>query len=258
MSTPTSVTYEIEEAYCLELADHIRSLGYHAHIYGYSDSSAPYIPLFVSAGLGQLGAYGQLLSPHCLMVIITDAPVIHDEPIDYAINQSCEKCQVCVNRCPSNALAKDKAWWRGAKKNKISYKWCRLIMGRYDGCAICMKTCPPSQPARPVSVEGQSRGSTFHEAKRTPSVVGPFRRLLQLAPLHRVPETGSAEGRSPSAGSLRMSLRYFLIAPFLDRNGARGMVESVQHPCRTMSGRQQFRQPNFREDPEWQPTRKTS
>ena len=140
-------TYEMEEAYCLELADHIRSLGYHAQIHGHSDSSAPYIPLFVSAGLGQLGANGQLLSPHFgsrarLMVITTDAPVTHDEPIDYGINQFCEKCQVCVNRCPSSALAKDKVWWRGAKKNKVSYKRCRPIMGRYDGCAICMKTCP--------------------------------------------------------------------------------------------------------------------
>ena len=76
------------------------------------------------------------------MVITTDAPVTHDEPIDYGINQFCEKCQVCVNRCPSSALAKDKVWWRGAKKNKVSYKRCRPIMGRYDGCAICMKTCP--------------------------------------------------------------------------------------------------------------------
>ena len=46
------------------LADYIRSLGYHAQVHSHSDSSAPYIPMFINAGLGQLGANGQLLMPH--------------------------------------------------------------------------------------------------------------------------------------------------------------------------------------------------
>ena len=140
-------TYEVEGALSLELAEYVRSLGYHAQVHSHSDSSAPYIPMFVNAGLGQLGANGQLLSPHFgsrarLMIITTDAPVTYDGPVDYGINRFCEICQVCVNRCPSNALVKDKVWWRGAKKNKVIYKRCRPVMGRYDGCAICMKTCP--------------------------------------------------------------------------------------------------------------------
>ena len=101
------------------------------------------------------------------MVITADATITHDEPIDYAINQFCEKCQVCVNRCPSNALTKDKVWWRGAKKNKVSYKWCRPIMGRYDGCAICMKTCPVQRYGmQPVMehyvVTGEALGKGTH------------------------------------------------------------------------------------------------
>ena len=140
-------TYEIEGELVLELAGYIRSLGYHAQVHSHSDSSAPYIPMFVSAGLGQLGANGQLLSPHFgsrarLMLITTDAPVTYDAPVDYGINRFCEICQVCVNRCPSNALVKEKVWWRGVKKNKVNYGRCRPVMGRYDGCAICMKVCP--------------------------------------------------------------------------------------------------------------------
>ena len=39
-----------------------------------------------------------------------------------------------------------------------------------------------------------------------------------------------AEGQSPFAGSLRVSLRYDF-SPFLARMGARGMVERVsEHP----------------------------
>ena len=140
-------TYEIEGAFALDLGDYIRSLGYHAQIHSPNDNSGAYIPLFVAAGLGQLGANGQLLSPHFgsrarIMLITTDAPVTYDEPVDYGINKFCEVCQVCVNRCPGRALIRDKVWWRGVEKFKVIYDRCRPVMTRYEGCAICIKVCP--------------------------------------------------------------------------------------------------------------------
>ncbi len=73
-------TYEVAGALGLELADHIRSLGYHAQIHSPNDNSGPYIPIFVDAGLGQLGANGQLLSPHfgsrARLMIITKQTVL--------------------------------------------------------------------------------------------------------------------------------------------------------------------------------------
>jgi ferredoxin len=140
-------TYEMEGAFLLDLADYIRSLGYHAQVHSPNDNSAPYIPMFVSAGLGQLGANGQLLSPHFgsrarLALITTDAPVTYDQPVDYGIHKFCQVCQVCVNRCPGRAIVRDKVWWRGTEKNKLIYERCRPVMARYEGCAVCMKTCP--------------------------------------------------------------------------------------------------------------------
>ena len=140
-------TYEVEGTRALELADHIRSKGYHAQVHSPSDSSAPVIPMFVSAGLGQLGANGQLLSPHFgsrarLMIITTDAPVKYDKPVDYGIHKFCQICQVCVNRCPGRALVREKVWYRGAEKNKLIYDRCRPVMARYEGCGVCMKVCP--------------------------------------------------------------------------------------------------------------------
>ena len=140
-------TYRIMGAVALDLADHIRSLGYHAQVHSPNDNSGAYIPMFVEAGLGQLGANGQLLSPHFgsrarLMVISTDAVVTNDEPIDYGIHAFCSICQVCVNRCPGRALMRDKVWWRGVQKHKLIYKRCRPVMARYEGCAVCMKVCP--------------------------------------------------------------------------------------------------------------------
>ncbi len=140
-------TYEIAGELALELAEHIRSLGYHAQVHSPNDNSGVFIPLFVDAGLGQLGANGQLLSPHFgsrarLMLITTDAPVAYDEPIDYGINKFCEQCQVCVVRCPARALLREKVWYRGVQKNKLVYDRCRPIMVTYEGCGVCMKVCP--------------------------------------------------------------------------------------------------------------------
>ena len=140
-------TYEIESEKADTLAEVIRSRGYHAQIHSPRDPSAAVIPMFVAAGLGQLGANGQLLSPHFgsrarLMMITTDAPVTYDEPVDYGIHGFCQKCQVCVNRCPGRALVRERVWWRGAEKNKLIYDRCRPVMAKYEGCAVCMKVCP--------------------------------------------------------------------------------------------------------------------
>jgi NAD-dependent dihydropyrimidine dehydrogenase PreA subunit len=142
-----SSTYRTEGAAALELGNFIRALGYHAQVTGSGDSPGPYIPMFVEAGLGQLGACGYLLTPHegsrCRLVsVTTDANVTHDKPIDYGIHAFCQVCQVCVNRCPGRALMRDKIWWRGLEKNKLYFKRCRPVMARYLGCGICMKTCP--------------------------------------------------------------------------------------------------------------------
>ena len=139
--------YRIMGALALDLADYIRSLGYHAQVHNPLSNSAVFIPMFVEAGLGQLGANGQLLSPHFgsrarLMIITTDAQVTYDQPVDFGLHAFCNICQVCVNRCPARALMRDKVWWRGAQKHKLIYKRCRPVMTRYEGCAVCMKVCP--------------------------------------------------------------------------------------------------------------------
>ena len=140
-------TYRTMSQLGLIMADYVRSLGYHAQVHSPNDNSAAYIPMFVAAGLGQLGANGQLLSPHFgsrarLMIITTDALLTYDDPVDYGVHKFCQVCQVCVNRCPGRALMRDKVWWRGVEKNKLVYERCRPVMARYSGCGICMKVCP--------------------------------------------------------------------------------------------------------------------
>ena len=53
-----STTYRTEGAAGLELGKYINELGYHSQVHSPNDNTGPYIPMFVAAGLGQLGACG--------------------------------------------------------------------------------------------------------------------------------------------------------------------------------------------------------
>ena len=168
-----SGTYRISSGGAMELADYVRSLGYHAQVHHPSYITAAVIPMFVEAGLGQLGACGYLLTPsvgsRCrLMLITTDAKVTYDQPVDYGIHAFCQVCQVCVNRCPGRALMRDKIWWRGIEKNKAYFGRCRPVMARYMNCGICMKVCPVQKYGMKNVLEhyaatGQVLGKGTHE-----------------------------------------------------------------------------------------------
>ena len=140
-------TYFDQGPLTAELLSFIHSLGYRCQVSGPTWHYGPMIPMFVQAGLGQLGANGQLLSPHFgsrarLQIIYTDANLTLDSPIDYGIHSFCQECKVCVDRCPGRALTSEKVWYRGIEKNKLAFKRCRPVMAEYEGCGICMKVCP--------------------------------------------------------------------------------------------------------------------
>ncbi len=130
-----------------QLVEYILSLGYSAQVSGPVWHFGPMIPMFVEAGLGQLGVNGQLLSPKFgsrarLQIILTNAKVTFDKPVDYGIYKYCESCQICFTRCPGRALQGERVWYRGVEKHKLIFKRCRPVMTRYDGCGVCMKVCP--------------------------------------------------------------------------------------------------------------------
>ena len=139
--------YRRQAEFTKTLVGLILSLGYRVQVSGPTWHLGPMIPMFVEAGLGQLGVNGQLLSPHFgsrarLQMILTDAKVTHDKPVDYGIHKYCALCQVCVTRCPGRALEGQKLWYRGVEKNKLNFARCRPVMTRYSGCGVCMKVCP--------------------------------------------------------------------------------------------------------------------
>ena len=136
---------EVEDR-LVALADWLRARGYRARPETFAGESV-FIHYGVAAGLGQLGLNGQLLTPEAgsrcrLIVLTTDAPLDFDEPVDYGLEGICDRCQICVRRCPVGAIPSIRKEHRGVMKAKLNTKRCLPIVTQVAGCAICMKVCP--------------------------------------------------------------------------------------------------------------------
>jgi Pyruvate/2-oxoacid:ferredoxin oxidoreductase delta subunit len=101
----------------------------------------------VQAGLGQLGLNGQLLTPQAgsrcrIGLITTNASLVHGKPRDFGMHAICDKCQLCVRRCPPRAIPKRRNPYRGVTKAKIRLDLCWPTMAQSHGCGVCQKVCP--------------------------------------------------------------------------------------------------------------------
>lgn len=148
-----------------KLADWIRAQGYDARAEGFVGESMV-IPYAVQAGLGQLGLNGQLLTPHAgsrcrIEVMTTNAPLVHDIPIDFGIEGVCNECQICVKRCPAGAIPATRKESRGVVKAKLNTKRCLPVMGKTAGCSVCMKTCPVQRFGLPAVLGEFERSGTI-------------------------------------------------------------------------------------------------
>jgi ferredoxin len=139
------------------LAEYIQDLGYRArpHTEG---GEAVVIHYAVQAGLGQLGLNGQLLTPSAgsrarISLITTNAPLVPGKPIDFGIHAICDRCQVCVRRCPVGAIPKTRHEHRGIVKAPIKPERCFPVVVHNHGCAICMKVCPIQRYGLPAVTE---------------------------------------------------------------------------------------------------------
>ncbi|MFC1978896.1 reductive dehalogenase [Chloroflexota bacterium] len=118
------------------------------------------VPLAMQAGLGQLGRNGLLITPQYgprvrLSAVLTDLPLIANEPIDFGVTEFCTACKKCAQMCPSNSIHSGE---RTTKPNNISnasggLKWpqngetclMRAARDRYP-CSTCITVCPYNKP----------------------------------------------------------------------------------------------------------------
>ena len=135
------------------LAQFIRNLSYQALPCG--NDTALSIPLAIDAGLGELGRNGLLITPQFgprvrLCKVLTDLPLKPDKPIDFRVQEYCEKCKKCLENCPVHAISEDKTTKAmttssnsGILKWSVNGEMCfRFWCETGIDCNICIKVCP--------------------------------------------------------------------------------------------------------------------
>jgi reductive dehalogenase len=134
------------------VADYIRRLGYGAQAHSNADGDVLQIPLMLLAGLGEMSRIGELvLNPfigprHKTAVITTDLPLVPDKPIDFGLQDFCNKCRKCARECPAQAIPfGDKVLYNGYEIWKPDVEKCtkyRVTNPKGSACGRCMKMCP--------------------------------------------------------------------------------------------------------------------
>jgi NAD-dependent dihydropyrimidine dehydrogenase PreA subunit len=155
-----SAAVEVMRAYkevsriAIEMGEYIRKLGYPARAYGNPNSTdILHIPIAISAGLGELGKHGSMISKEYgsnfrLAAVLTDLPLAVDTPVDIGVEDVCATCQRCVIDCPPNAIFPEKQLVRGVEKWYVDFDKCVPYFTKTYGCAICIEVCPWSEPER--------------------------------------------------------------------------------------------------------------
>ena len=137
---------------CGAVAAFIRSLGWSARSQTNADSDVLQLPLVLLAGLGELSRIGELvLNPFVgprfkSAVVTTDLPLQWDQPIDFGLQDTCNKCMKCARECPCSAISfGDKVMFNGYEMWKPDVERCtryRVTNPHGSACGRCMKTCP--------------------------------------------------------------------------------------------------------------------
>ena len=139
-----------------ELAERIRGLGWNALAasnVGADTAELLHVPLAIEAGLGQLGKHGSLITKEFgsnvrLATVLTDMPMVYDEPVDIGVDDFCARCQICVTNCPPQAIFDSKQMVRGEEKWYVDFDKCVPYFASNNSCGICVAVCPWTEPGR--------------------------------------------------------------------------------------------------------------
>ena len=141
------------------IADYIRQLGYPASAeHPFKAPQAWKVtmhPLILWTGIGELCRIGIILNPYLgasykAAAVLTDLPLTPDKPIDFGLQDFCQRCKKCAVECPSRAIPMgDKALYNGYETWKLDSQRCvsfNLINPNGAFCGRCSKVCPWTRP----------------------------------------------------------------------------------------------------------------
>ena len=146
-------TYAYASFISLILANFIRHLGWSAR--PVPTFSSPYMipPVFIDAGLGEDGRCGYVVSKELGNNwrpggVLTDLPLAIDKPVDFGLQDFCDKCRICADACPVGAIPKKgRTVVRGIRKWNMDAEKCyKYWNANGHGCGVCQDVCPWNHP----------------------------------------------------------------------------------------------------------------
>jgi reductive dehalogenase len=153
------ISYATSGFIACTLADYIRRLGYRARAHHARNYQVVVPPILLWAGLGEVSRIGDIvvnpfLGPRFKAAIVTtDLPLEPDKPIDFGLQDFCNKCKKCARECPSNSISSDdKVMQNGYETWPNNVEKCTAMrIGNKHGssCGTCIKVCPWNKPFTP-------------------------------------------------------------------------------------------------------------
>ena len=151
----TRITYSRMGLQVAGVAEFLRGIGYRAipSINGLGLS----IPMAIDAGFGEQGRNGKLITPQFgpsvrLSKVLTDLPLLCDNPVHFGVAEFCGSCRKCAAACPVDAITTgERTWARDNISNgpgqftwHLDNELCRRYwaMGKGDNCTVCVRACP--------------------------------------------------------------------------------------------------------------------
>ncbi|QNT75906.1 twin-arginine translocation signal domain-containing protein [Dehalogenimonas etheniformans] len=151
----TATTCSDQDVFAKYMESTIRGLGYEAYGMIIADEDCCETPFAVRAGLAEAGRIGLAIAPWGAglrtVIVVTNAPLMPDKPIDFGLLEFCKVCGRCSKNCVAQVIGND------AEPTLIngSYKWeydglkCMQQRTSY-GCQFCVSVCPWSAPNTPA------------------------------------------------------------------------------------------------------------
>ena len=151
------LSYSTSAFVACALAHYIRRLGYPARAHHAMNYQVVVPPILLWAGLGEMCRIGEMvLNPFLgprfkAAVVTTDLPLTVDKPIDFGLQDFCNKCGKCAEECPSQAISYgDKVIHNGYERWPLDVEKCvgmRVGNQHGAGCGTCIKVCPWNKPS---------------------------------------------------------------------------------------------------------------